>query len=104
VKEIRLFMAFEIARLHSLPEMYTQGEIDVHDALPEQQRARAAIRRRLNRDLEANMVNASRSNVDETHLYEGLQTLDKEFEKRVMDLVTPPVSRPGSPPAPGTSN
>ena len=98
VKEIRLFMAFEIARLHSLPEMYTQGEINVHDRLPEQQRERAANRRRLNRELEANMVDASRRNVDQIHLFEGLKTLDKEYEERVMiNLITPPSS-------PGISN
>jgi hypothetical protein len=93
-------MAFEIARLHSLPERYTQGEINVHIRLPEVLRARAANRRRLNRELEANMVDASRRNVDQSHLFEGLQTLDKEFENRVTDLVTPP----GTPPASGTSN
>ena len=100
VREIRLFMAFEIARLHSIPEMYTQGEVDEHDRLPEQRRERVANRRRLNRALEANMVDASRRNVDETHLFEGLEKLDKEFEHRVVNLITPP----SSPLPPGTSN
>lgn len=95
VKEMRLFMAFEIARLQGIPEMYTDGEIALHDELPSLRRQRAVERRMRNRLLEANMVSESRQNADESYLFEGLVSLDKEFEqqvKNVIDLISPSTS------------
>jgi hypothetical protein len=92
VKEIRLFMAFEIARLHSIPEMYTDGENVLYNELPGLRRDRAAARRRRNRDLEANMVSASRRNADQSYLFQGLVELDKEYDievRAVIDLISP---------------
>ena len=92
VKELRLFMAFEIARLHSIPEMYTEGEIALYNELPGRRRERAAARRRRNRELEANMVSASRRNADHSYLFQCLVELDKEYDvevRAVIDLTSP---------------
>ena len=95
VKELRLFMAFEIARLHSIPERYTEGENALHNAQPGIRRDRAIARRRRNLELEANMISASRQSADQSHLFQGLVDLDKEFYKevkKVIDLRSPPNS------------
>ena len=95
VKELRLFMAFEIARLQSIPEMYTEGENALHNAMPDIRRDKSTARRRQYRELEANMVSTSRQNADQSHLFQGLVELDKEYNKEiknVIDLRTPPNS------------
>ena len=82
-------MAFEIARLQSIPEMYTAGEVALHNEMPGIRRERATARRRRNRELEANMVSASRQNADESYLFQGLVELDKEYGKGCDRLRSP---------------
>jgi len=72
--------------------MYTEGENALYNELPGRRRERAAARRRRNRELEANMVSASRRNADQSYLFQGLVELDKEYDievRAVIDLTSP---------------
>jgi hypothetical protein len=92
VKEIRLFMAFEIARLQGLPEMYSAGEQRLHLNADNRRKDLRARRKVANRTLEANRTAESRANEHETHLYDGLNDLATAYNTSLISLISPPCS------------
>ena len=82
VKEMRLFMLYEIARLASLPQKWTVSEIALYNATLEQRTAnKSARRQRARAQREFALLNG-----DNLILNNDLLDLDEEFEPELVEL------------------
>jgi len=79
VKEMRLFMFYEIARLSSLPPNWTTSETNLYNATREQIAANRSVRKQRNK--QQRELNAA--NPANVFLNVGLIALDEEFAKQL---------------------